>query len=93
MRRPTAILLVLMGGGVVLWGATRGPSRACADARAQHRLDAETICASTGGSGGHGGSSGYYHSGSSGSATTASAASAVARGGFGATGHAAAAGS
>ena len=67
MQRPTAILLVLMGGGVVLWGATRGPSRACADARAQHRL-AETICASTDGSGGHGGSSGYYHSGISGSA-------------------------
>jgi hypothetical protein len=92
MRRPTAILLVLMGGGVVLWGATRGTSRACTEARAQHRLDAEAICASSGGSGGHGGSSGYFHSGTSGSATTAAAATA-ARGGFGATGHAAASGS
>ena len=90
MRRPTAILLVLMGGGVVLWGTTKGPSRACADARAQHRLDAEAICASTGGSGGHGSSSGYYHSGTGGSAAIAAA---VARGGFGAAGHAAAAGS
>jgi hypothetical protein len=90
MRRPTAILLVLMGGGVVLWGATKTPSRACADARAQHRPDAETICGSTGGSGGHGGSSGYYHSGTGGAVATAAA---VAHGGFGAAGHAAAAGS
>jgi hypothetical protein len=90
MRRPTAILLVLMGGGVVLWGATRGPSRACTEARAQHRLDAEALCASSGGSGGHGGSSGYYHNGTGGSAT---ASAAVARGGFGAAGHAAASGS
>ncbi len=92
MRRPTAILLVLMGGGVVLWGTTRSPSRACAEARAQHRADAETICASSGGSRGYGGSSSYYHSGTGGAATTAAAA-AVARGGFGATGHAASAGS
>jgi hypothetical protein len=93
MRRPTAILLVLMGGGVVLWGATKGPSRACIDARDQHRHDAEAICAATGGSGGHGGSGGYYHSGTGGAVATAAAAAAVARGGFGSAGHAAAAGS
>jgi hypothetical protein len=93
MRRPTAIMLVLMGGGVVLWGATKGPSRACIDARDQHRHDAEAICAATGGSGGHGGSGGYYHSGTGGAVATAAAAAAVARGGFGSAGHAAAAGS
>jgi len=93
MRRPTAILLVLMGGGAVLWGATKGPSRACIDARDQHRHDAEAICAATGGSGGHGGSGGYYHSGTGGAVATAAAAAAVARGGFGSAGHAAAAGS
>jgi hypothetical protein len=93
MRRPTAIMLVLMGGGAVLWGATKGPSRACADARAQHRPDAEAICASTGGSGGHGSSSGYYHSGTGGAVATAATAAAVAHGGFGAAGHAAASGS
>jgi hypothetical protein len=93
MRRPTAIVLVLMGGGVVLWGATKGPSRACIDARDQHRHDAEAICAATGGSGGHGGSGGYYHSGTGGAVATAAAAAGVARGGFGSAGHAAAAGS
>jgi hypothetical protein len=93
MRRPTAIMLVLMGGGVVLWGATKGPSRACIDARDQHRHDAEAICAATGGSGRHGGSGGYYHSGTGGAVATAAAAAAVARGGFGSAGHAAAAGS
>ncbi len=83
-------MLVLMGGGVVVWGATKGPSRACIDARDQHRHDAEAICAATGGSGGHGGSGGYYHSGTGGAVATAAA---VAHGGFGAAGHAAAAGS
>lgn len=86
MRWPAVIMLVLMGGGVALWGATRGPSRACLDARAQQRLDADAICRSGGGGSGHGGSS--YRGGYSGSSV--SAVSTIAGGGFGATGaHAA----
>lgn len=86
MRRPAAIILVLMGGGLALWGMNRGPSRACVDARAQQRPDAEAICRAGGGSSGHGSSG--YHGGYSGGST--SVASAIARGGFGAAGaHAA----
>lgn len=87
MRRPAAIVLVVMGGGLALWSVNRGPSRTCLDARAQHRPDAEAICNSGGGGSGHGGGSGYHGGYSSGS-TAATAA--IARGGFGAAGaHAA----
>ncbi len=84
-------MLMLMGGGLVLWGATRSPSRACMEARAAMRPDAETICRV--GSGGGSGGSGGYHGASSGMASsvgTATALAAVSRGGFGATGASAA---
>lgn len=79
-------MLVLMGGGLALWSVNRGPSRACVEARAQQRPDAEAICRTSGGSSGH--SSSSYYGGHSGASATA--ASAIARGGFGAAGaHAA----
>ena len=79
------IILALMGGGLALWSTTRGPSRACLDARAQHLPNASAICGSGNGGTSHGGSSGYRGGASSG---WRSSIASVVRGGFGATGHA-----
>ena len=97
MRRTTAIVLVLMGGGSVamLSPLLPGTSQACREARAAQRPDAEQVCRS--GSGGShattGGSHGGYY-GRTGSTPGATAAAAsVARGGFGGAGAHAASGS
>jgi hypothetical protein len=101
MRRATAIMLVLMGGGtMILSPFLSRPSQACNDARAAHQPDADEICEPS-----HSGSHGSWHgswfsgSGSSGTNSTHAAASttasstSVARGGFGGTGaHMASAG-
>ncbi len=87
MRRPTAIMLILMGGGVALWGASRDLSRGCLDARAQRRPDADAICATSSVGFGHGGGSGYRGGAPGGFSSTLAS---VVRGGFGAIGHAAA---
>ncbi len=108
MRMARTITLVLLGGGVMLGGAAMlmGPGssrenrqRACQEARAQNRADAEQICAaartySSSGSGYHGSSWFFGRSGRSagttgGSALVASsgfrggATSVSSRGGFG----------
>jgi hypothetical protein len=87
MRRPTAIVLVLMGGGLAVWGLGRGPSQACRDARAQGGADAEAVCSSSSSSSSRSGSSGYHSSSGSSSGT---AMAAVSRGGFGGSGASAA---
>ena len=63
MRMARTITLVLLGGGVMLGGATMlmGPGsartdrqRECREARAANRADAEQICAAARTSSGHG---------------------------------------
>ena len=88
MRRATAIILVLMGGGLVILSPFLAqPSKACADARAAQRPDADEICDTS-----HGGSHGSWSGGSGGRASASDAthasagAASVERGGFGATG-------
>lgn len=108
MRMARTITLVLLGGGVMLGGAAmlagqgsgrENRQRACQDARAQNRPDAEQICAAartsySSGSGYHGsswflGRSGRSSAGTGGAALVASsgfraaAAGTSARGGFG----------
>ena len=85
MRMARTITLVLLGGGVVLGGATmlmnnpgaRDRQRACQEARGAGRADAEQICA--GASSGrryHGGGAAWLF-GRSGSGTTAGGGSAL----------------
>jgi hypothetical protein len=86
------ITLVLLGGGVVLGGATmlmsnpaaRDRQRACQEARGAGRPDAEQICAGASSSRHyHGGSSGAWFFGRSGGGTSSTAGSAlVGSGGF-----------
>ncbi len=83
MRRSGAIVLMLMGGGLVLGNTLRAPSRACQDARTQHLPNANAICSSGGGYA-HGGSYGFHSGATSGST---SAIALVTRGGFGSAGH------
>jgi hypothetical protein len=85
MRRPLMIILVLMGGGVALWSAGRGPSRACLDARAQRLANTAALCSSGSGGTSHGGWYGYRSISPSG---WGSSIASIARGGFGAAGHA-----
>jgi hypothetical protein len=103
------ITLVLLGGGVLVGGAAMlaGPGtgrenrqRACQEARAQNRADADQICAAartTSSSGGHGG--GLWLIGRSGRAEGAlvaangfrgGATTVSSRGGFGSSGRASA---
>lgn len=112
MRMARTITLVLLGGGVMLGGAAMlaGPGsgrenrqRACQEARATNRPDADQICAAarTSGSSGSGhfagawfaGRSGRTAAGASGAALVspdgfrAGATTVSSRGGFGATGR------
>lgn len=90
MRMARTITLVLLGGGVVLGGATmlmsnpaaRDRQRACQEARGAGRPDAEQICAGASSSRGyHGGGAWFF--GRSGSGTSTSGGSAlVGSGGF-----------
>ncbi|WP_158931089.1 hypothetical protein [Acidisphaera sp. S103] len=74
MRRTTAIVLVLMGGGLALVsGRTVGK---CQEAQRNHTADADTICRQFGG---HGGASAVGYSRGWTRGTIAS----VVRGGFG----------
>jgi hypothetical protein len=89
MFRAVSITLALMGGGAAVGAAALHDHRACTDARAAHRSDADQICAGSHGTsavGSHGG--GFYGGG-----TSTAAATTVARGGFGAAGAHAGAGS
>jgi hypothetical protein len=104
MKMARTVTLVLLGGGVVIAGATMlasGPSRsdrqrACTEARAQNRPDAEQICANAASSTRTGGGSWWY--GRSGGGTSsrgpalaggsgfrADTSGTSARGGFGST--------
>jgi hypothetical protein len=78
MKMARTITLVLLGGGVVLGGATmlgggsgnRDRQRACQDARATNRPDAEQICASAQSSSTRSGGGGSWFLGRTGTTTT-----------------------
>jgi hypothetical protein len=93
MRRPTAILLVLMGGGVALEGTAVALSRDCIDAHLRSRPDVATACTSHPiGFHSFGFGTGYRSTAAATAAPSGwrSAVASVVRGGFGASGaHAA----
>ncbi len=91
MRMARTITLVLLGGGVVLGGATmlmsnpaaRDRQRACQEARGAGRADAEQICAgASSGRGYHGGSGAWFFGRSGGGTGTSGGSALVGSGGF-----------
>jgi hypothetical protein len=98
MIRAAKIGLVVMGGGLVMYGGYADHRRAerCTLARQQNLPDADQICArgSSGSSGYSSWRSGSSYSGSTYSGSSSAGTSSVSRGGFGASGaHFASAGS